>query len=668
MSEQIITFTLEQTDPFTGIGIDQTAPLDIGNARQFIPIAGKSAYELAVINGFVGTIEEWIASLSYTGGVELVPASRTITINGVEHDLTSNRAWIVETIGGGGGVTVYGTTNRIIITSGYIDIAPTYIGQESITTLGIIGVGTWQGTKIVDQYINSAATWNAKQPALNGVGFIKSSAGVITYDNNTYSVSTHNHNTLYSAINHLHTGIYQPVGSYASISDISDAIANLVDTAPSTLNTLNELATALGDDPNFATTMTALIAAKQAILSGTGFVKSVAGVISYDTNSYSLTSHNHTGVYQPTGDYATMEDLPVGFPGFGLTHIRVAYGDHNHDAEYMPIGGSVEETDPIFTASPAHGITSTNLSNWNEAYTDAHTHANYSTLNGITATLISQWNAKSDFDGAYSSLSGKPTIPTNTNQLTNGSGFITSETEPAFTASVAHGIDSTDITYWNNKSDFDGAYSSLSGKPSLFSGAYADLSGKPTLFSGSYVDLSNKPSIPTQYTDALAVAAIGTPWASAGYVIGTPWTSLGYLTGTKVDSFNTRTGAVSLTKADVENVLIGEISTHTHDLHTAINTQSGTSYTLVLADSFKMITCSNAATITVTIPTNASIAFPIGTQIDLVQYGAGKITMAGSGVTINSKGGLKSTNGQWVGISIVKTDTDVWLLVGDLIA
>ena len=674
MSEQTIEFTLAQTDPFTRIGLDQTAPLDIGNARQFIPIAGESAYELAVALGFVGTEEEWIASLSYSAGIDYVPTSRTITINGVTFDLTADRSWTIEAAGGDGGVTVYGTAGRIVITNGYIDIDTNYRGQGSIDTVGTIANGVWRGSKITDVYINSAGTWNAKQGALNGTGFVKSAGGVISYDPSTYALSVHNHDGVYSLVSHNHTGVYQPIGTYATLVDVSTAIANLVNTAPSTLDTLNEIATALGNDPNFASTITTLIGGKQNALIGTGIVKSADGVISYDTT-----------VYQPAGDYATRGELPVGFPGFGLTHVRAAYGDHNHDSEYMPIGGSVAETDPIFVASVAHGITSTNISNWNEAYTDNHTHANYSVLNAITATLISEWNAKSNFDGAYSSLSGKPTIPTNTNQLTNGSGFLTTETEPEFNASVAHGIDSADIIYWNNKSDFDGAYSSLSGKPTLFDGTYAALSGKPT--------------IPTQYTDALAIAAVGphpttlpasdvSAWAKAsvkpsytfseigtkpttlgGYgITDTPWTSAGYLTGTKVDSFNTRTGAVTLTKADVETILTGEISSHTHDPHIAINNQTGTSYTLVLTDSFKMVTCANAATITVTIPTNASVAFPVGTQIDLVQYGAGKITMAGSGVTINSKGGLKSTNGQWVGISIVKTATDTWLLVGDLIA
>jgi len=55
-----------------------------------------------------------------------------------------------------------GTSNRITVAAGVIDIASTYVGQTSITTLGTIGTGTWQGTSIADAYISSAATWNAK--------------------------------------------------------------------------------------------------------------------------------------------------------------------------------------------------------------------------------------------------------------------------------------------------------------------------------------------------------------------------------------------------------------------------------------------------------------------------------------------------------------------------
>ena len=68
-------------------------------------------------------------------------------------------------------------------------------------------------------------------------------------------------------------------------------------------------------------------------------------------------------------------------------------------------------------------------------------------------------------------------------------------------------------------------------------------------------------------------------------------------------------------------------------------------------------------------PPNSSVAFPTGTQIDCIQVGAGKVTLAqGAGVTINSKSSNKAIGAQYVGVSLIKTATDTWYLLGDLIA
>jgi hypothetical protein len=101
----------------------------------------------------------------------------------------------------------------------------------------------------------------------------------------------------------------------------------------------------------------------------------------------------------------------------------------------------------------------------------------------------------------------------------------------------------------------------------------------------------------------------------------------------------------------------------------SINAQTGTTYTLALTDTSKLITFNNAAAITVTVPANASVAFSIGTQINCIQTGAGKVTFSpASGVTINSKAGNKSISAQWVGVSLIKIDTNVWVLLGDVTA
>jgi hypothetical protein len=101
----------------------------------------------------------------------------------------------------------------------------------------------------------------------------------------------------------------------------------------------------------------------------------------------------------------------------------------------------------------------------------------------------------------------------------------------------------------------------------------------------------------------------------------------------------------------------------------AINAQTGTSYTTVLGDDGKLITADNAAAITLTIPPNSSVAFGIGTQINIMQLGAGQVTItAGAGVTFRSAGTKVKTNGQYSVATCVKIATDTWVLVGNLAA
>lgn len=96
------------------------------------------------------------------------------------------------------------------------------------------------------------------------------------------------------------------------------------------------------------------------------------------------------------------------------------------------------------------------------------------------------------------------------------------------------------------------------------------------------------------------------------------------------------------------------------------NAQTGTTYTIVLSDSNNtLVELNNAAAITVTIPTNATTAFPTGSQVNILQTGAGQVTVAGaSGVTVNGTPGLK-LRAQWSAASLVKRDTNTWVVIGD---
>lgn len=91
---------------------------------------------------------------------------------------------------------------------------------------------------------------------------------------------------------------------------------------------------------------------------------------------------------------AYLEDHPIPAP---VTSVNGKLGDVVLSAS--DVGAVATETDPVFVASPAYGI---------------------------TAADITGWNAKSDFSGSYNDLTDKPTIPTTVSELENDAGYITS--------------------------------------------------------------------------------------------------------------------------------------------------------------------------------------------------------------------------------------------------
>jgi hypothetical protein len=76
----------------------------------------------------------------------------------------------------------------------------------------------------------------------------------------------------------------------------------------------------------------------------------------------------------------------------------------------------------------------------------------------------------------------------------------------------------------------------------------------------------------------------------------------------------------------------------------------------------------NTGSNTLNVPTNASVAFPIGTEIQVLQYGNGQTTIAGSGVTLNSKSGQLKIANKFTGVTLVKVATNEWYVIGNLTA
>lgn len=93
-------------------------------------------------------------------------------------------------------------------------------------------------------------------------------------------------------------------------------------------------------------------------------------------------------------------------------------------------------------------------------------------------------------------------------------------------------------------------------------------------------------------------------------------------------------------------------------LATTVNSQTGVTYTPVAADQGALVTLNNAAAITLTLPQDSALTWPIGAEFTVIQTGAGAVTFAaGTGATVNA---AQATSLQWLFIRVVKTAANTW--------
>lgn len=101
-------------------------------------------------------------------------------------------------------------------------------------------------------------------------------------------------------------------------------------------------------------------------------------------------------------------------------------------------------------------------------------------------------------------------------------------------------------------------------------------------------------------------------------------------------------------------------------INLAFNAQTGTTYTLVAADSGKLVTSSNASAVVITIPAGV---FSAGEQINIQSIGVGLTTISGGAVTITSTGASASApiiRARYSACTIICTAANVFTVVGDL--
>ena len=259
----------------------------------------------------------WVRSIVGGAVTAYSPTSRTITINGTSYDLSSNRAWSIDTgvltASAGSGISVSVVNQNLnIVNTGLLTatsgsgISVSTVNQNlnivntglltatagagiSVSTvsqnLNIVNTGLLTATagsgisvSVVNQNLNVVNTGILTASAGSGIsltvvgqnlnvvntGVLTATAGagislsIVGGNLNVVNTITNN-NQLTNGAAYITSSA---LTGYATETYVGTQISNLVDAAPGTLDTLNELAAALGDDPNFATTVSTSIGTK----------------------------------------------------------------------------------------------------------------------------------------------------------------------------------------------------------------------------------------------------------------------------------------------------------------------------------------------------------------------------------------------------------------------
>ncbi len=518
----------------------------------------------------------------------------------------------------------------------------------------------------MQQRRGTAAQWTAANPVL--------AAGEIGFETDTNKFKMGNGSSAWSALQY-----------FANAAEL----AAIIDGAPDLLNTLNELAASLGDDPAFITTITTSLSEHSNDTTGVHGINNTAHLaLSADVTTEigtAITTHNtdtmgvhgiaDTSLLATTGDVntattgaasalsahasetenvhgivdtanlltTTHSDATTSVHGIADTSLLATTGDVNTATTAAASALSAHESD----TTDVHGIVDTSLL----ATTGDLTGHNSETENvhGIvdTTVLVTQQQLTDAVSGAevdqatlagvgidWNSVDGQFDIDSTVATKTYADDAVS--THNSDTTNV-HGI--TDTSLLALKSEVEAVTKTTLGLGNVDNTSDAD---KP-------VSTATVTAIATAKSEAIAeVTAVidGAPNAL---------NTLNELAAALGDDANFASTVTTSLAAKV-------------DSYTPI-TQKTASYTLSTLDHRDdLIEMGSASALTLTIPLNSSIAYPVGTSFDVLQTGAGQVTIAGAaGVTVNATPGLKLRT-QWSSATVFKRAENTWVVYGDLTA
>ena len=284
-----------------------------------------------------------------------------------------------------------------------------------------------------------------------------------------------------------------------------------------------------------------------------------------------------------------------------------------------------------------------------------------STLNNMYVWSGSAWVQIATTSTYTAPTLGSTTI-TSGSTVSNVNGLTINSTTIPTSATLTKTADKLSVFAATTSAELAGIISDETGSGSLVFATSPTLV-TPVLGTPTSVTLTNATGLPVSGITASTTTALG-----VGSV------ELGHATDTTIARVSA--GVVSIEGVNV--VTTSSTDTLTNKtltdpkINQSINAQTGTTYTFVLTDNGKFLTASNASAQTYSIPTNASVAFPIGTSIDLIQIGAGQVTVtavtSGTTTILSNAGTAASPKArtQYSAMTLKKVATDTWYVIGDL--
>jgi hypothetical protein len=492
---------------------------------------------------------------------------------------------------------------------------------------------------------------------------------------------------------------------------IQSAISDLIGGAPGALDTLNELAAALGDDSDYAATITQIVSdIQQSVIDATTSLNegialartdlaadidseiadevtnrdsAITAAVDLETtardlaiaanSSDTLDAYTLAVAAETTAREAAITDLG--------TTITTAYQAYADTAESDAIAtSSTDASSKADDAQSAAELTaSTALTSHNDATTSVHGIADTSVLATNTDVSTAQTNAESYAD----SLSGNydaAGLASTAQNAAESTAALALAAHNGETTSV-HGITDTSKLVLTEAAsqtitgDFivTGDLTVSGTTTTIDTANFETTDPLIALGEGNVTNAVDLGFVSTfndgvQQITGFARDASSDTWKLFKGVTDVPTTTINFAQGS-LDDLSVKDLSAAVVNAASVVFADGTTQTVAAVPSLTVFSEKTASYTLDTIDhKDNLVEVNSGSATTFTIPTNASLAWPVGASMDILQTGSGQVTISpASGVTLNFTPGNKLRT-QWSSATILKRSADSWVVYGDLTA